>query len=412
MSKQIKLLENGVTLICEKLKKSKLASLYIGVKCGACDETNPDHYGISHVLEHMCFKGTEKFTSEELNKTIEQSGAQTNAFTSMENTVYMVDCKASDFKKMSEILFDMVFHSTFPEEELEKEKDVIRQEILMYEDDPVNQVNELHFNSNILNGTIFNHRVIGWEETVNNITSKDLKEYRDSNYTPNRVVISAAGDFDIDYLEKVVTSIYNPQKGKVGFSRKKVYAGLGGTLDKEGDLSTSYVLWSFSDLTKKNKEKFKMSLFNSIFVDGMSSRLFKRIREDLGLVYNISSDVQNYQDRGVGGIFTICDYENVSKIEEEMFKIIEDMKKGNITDEEVEKAKNAHEVALLMKQLSKTDCAYENISGYLTTGKLPNINKQYKDIQSITKQDIIDFINKEINVENISRTIYHPKDVS
>ena len=214
----------------------------------------------------------------------------------------------------------------------------------------------------------------------------------------------------MEELEDLINELYVVNDSPSCLSRGKIRPKLGKKFEEFSDVSSSYVLWSFCDMSRAKKDAYIMSLFNSIFSEGMSSRLVRKIREELGLVYTISSDIQMYSNRGVGGIFTICDRKNIDRIEEEMFNILDDLKKGNFSDKELEKAKNLHEVAIIQKSMSgKVNVAVKNVGAYLRFGRLSNDMRHYKMLQSITKDDLIEFANKKFNKELFSRTVLSPK---
>lgn len=409
--RSIKVLDNGLTLICEHIKKCQLGTIAIGVQVGAFNETDLSKLGLSHVLEHMFFKGTKTHTYDELNKLIENSGAETNAYTSFNETLYYITCKMNDFERMSDILFDMYLNSTFPEEELEKEKTVIEQEILMYKDDPYAVVNEHHFCDNLFKGTSFGHNILGSVETVHNITVEDLRKYRDVNYIPENTIVSASGDISMEQLETLVRKYFSFDKKAV--PNKTVFKYRPKLHTKEcytDNISQSHVIWSFGDIDRTKRESYLMTTFNSIFACGMSSRLYSRIREELGLVYTIGNDAQTYFNRMITGVYTVCDYEDIETIEKEMFSILEDMKNGNITDEEFEKAKNIQEVEIIKNDMSNIDLAIKNFRTYITFHKLYTSKQLLKTVNSLTKEELIQYIKKHCDTKNFSRTILKPKE--
>lgn len=409
MSDKIKILENGVTLICHTNKKSKIGEIAIGVKVGSVNEVDPKLHGISHVLEHMFFKGTKTRTYKDINEAIENTGAEANAFTDYDKTCYYITCKMSDFDKMSEILMDMFSNPTFPEEELKKEKEVVHQEIMMYDDDPDSKScaisNELSFE-----GTTMAHDIGGTWNTVKNFTSDDLHKYRDDHYTADRIFVSASGNLTIDHLEELVNKYLTnikpavkreaPEKIKVSYGKTKL-------LDRE--VSQAHVVWTVADYERNKIEAYKLALFNEIFAMGMSSKLVNRIREELGLVYSISMSVQPYGSHANVGIFTICDAENIDTIKENIDILLDEMKEGKFTDKEFMKAKNSQEFDIMKAELRQMGYALFNLNNMISLGRLSNSKLNLRRIQSITREDLIEFINHKFKKDKFTLAAVVPR---
>ena len=196
-----KVTDNGITVIFDSIDNISTCSLGVFVRTGSKDEL-PDEDGISHVLEHMMFKGTEKRNYFEISEEVDYLGASINAHTSKEETVYYINSLSEYINKSSDILFDIVTNSLFSEKELEKEKDVIIEEIKMYEDMPDDLVFELNY-KNCIEGQ-YGKPIIGTEESVKSFSSEMVKKYYKEKYIKDNILIVVSGNFS---KEKIIEKI-------------------------------------------------------------------------------------------------------------------------------------------------------------------------------------------------------------
>lgn len=402
-----KILENGVTLICETLKNIKVGTIAVGFKVGSMNEKEFKMFGISHAVEHMLFKGTSTRTSKEINDLIENTGGLANAETSVNKTVYYINMRMCDFEPMTEILFDMVQNASFTKEEWEKEKDVIHQEIKMYEDDPQGVVQDNIFKISFEDENLA-HPVIGYWDSVKNITTEDLKKYVEDNYTSDRMIVSASGDITIEELEKLVFKYYkkNSKSKEEDFNLKQVY---GKKIENEKDLAQTYVTMTLADFDRTKKVMYESVVFSEIFSGGMSSKLWKRIREELGLVYYIGCSYIPCANKALYGISFMCDYDQVNVIIDNIYDLIEEMKQGDFSDVEFQKALNSQEYGFMCSKLNKSGCAVNNLKAYISFKRVPNENRDLKLIKNVTKENVINFAKKYFKRNKFNIAIVKPK---
>lgn len=408
MTVKTKVLENGLTLICDTIRKSKLATIAIGVKTGSLNEKEEKDFGISHILEHMMFQGTSTRTSDEINAAIENTGSKTNAFTDVDKTVYYIKTKMSDLESMTEILFDMFLNSTFDEKRLEREKKVIIQELKMYKDNSASRVYDLAVKLTHL-GTTLEHPIIGNLESIMNITSQDLKDYKDKHYTTDRTYISVSGNITLEELETLVNKYYICNNTKYQGYDEVIKTTYGNQEEISKDISQANTIITLVEIDRNSKEVFTMSLFNEIFCNGMSSKLVKRIRQELGLVYDISMFFDSYGNRGTLGISFASDYQNIDLIKENISLLLEEMKEGNFSEVEFLKAKNSQEYALMQKELNLVGTAIDHLTNMISLNHPSQSKKYLQKIKSIKKEDIIKFA-KKISLKKANIAIVKPNE--
>ncbi|AFS78557.1 M16 family peptidase [Gottschalkia acidurici 9a] len=333
-----KTLENGLRIVTEYIPYVKSVSIGIWVEAGSIRE-NVHNNGVTHFIEHMIFKGTEKRTAKEIAESIDNIGGQINAFTSKECTCYYVKVLDNHLSDAIEILADMLFNSKFDEEEMKKEKGVILEEIKMYEDSPEDLVTDLLAKS-IFNNHQLGMPILGSSETLNNLTREDILDYYKTYYTPENTVISIAGNFkeeDIMDLIKEYFGNWEPnQKNLEVNNPPKIDRNI---ISKVKDIEQMHLCLGMEGINSGNMDLYPLLVLNNIFGGGMSSRLFQTVREDMGLAYSIYSYMYSYKDVGVFSIYAGMNKENILTVSEIIVKNINEIKKNLINEEEMNKSK-------------------------------------------------------------------------
>ena len=300
---EVKTLNSGTRVIVENKRGVEGVSFRMHFSIGSKDET-PEIYGISHLIEHMLFKGTKKRSAFQISYDLERVGASVNAFTSKQSTCYLTYGTKDSLKTCVEVLSDMFFNSVFDEIELEKEKQVVLEEMKMYQDTP-RDVAETLIEQCFFDGTPYSHDIIGTEKSVLSITREQILEYIKKYYTPKNLVVSFAGNITLEKALKLVEEYIES-----GFKVKEKSEFLPNTVDfmpkrkeikKYMQTNQSHVLIAFP-VENIFKQTPLSTYCSRSLCNGMSSRLFQIIREKLGLVYSIFSGVYSYE---IGGLFII-----------------------------------------------------------------------------------------------------------
>ncbi len=305
-------LSNGVRVLTERLPESHAVSIGIWVATGSRDEPS-EFSGISHFIEHMIFKGTENRSALDIAKTFDRLGGFSNAFTSKENTCFHAKVLDSHLDIVLELLADIFLNSTFDPLEVERERQVILQEISMVEDSPDELVHEL-FNKCFWQGNPVERSILGDPETVSKITSSHLKNHMLHFSTPERVVISAAGNVDHDKLCAKIESFFSNLASKGSNNCRQAPKGNYGCFFQEKDLEQTHIMVGLNGPSSVNPDRYTMLLLNVILGGSMSSRLFQEIREKRGLAYAVYSFVSTLQDAGFLGIYAGVAPENTGQV--------------------------------------------------------------------------------------------------
>lgn len=387
MEVDVRKLQNGITVIMENIEGVNTVSLGYFVKVGSKYE-KPIEEGVSHFIEHMLFKGTTNRTSKDISEEIDNEGGMINAYTTKETTVYYVQLLADSLYKGIDILSDMFINSTFTEENLDKERNVIIEEIRMYEDIPEEVAHEENAKFAI-NGPQ-GKSILGTEMSLKNINRDIMVNYFDETYNPESIVISLAGKIDKEKaFEKLNNTIGNFKRN---YSKREISREFtlnsGENIIKKEEANQVHLCFNTLGVSSKDKNRYSLSMISNVLGGNMSSRLFQKVREEKGLAYSIYS----YNSSGEeGGLFTIYagttknDYKEVLNI---IKKEIEDIKNNGITEYELQKAKNQF-LSMITFGLESTKGRMNRIaSSYMMYGEVKPIEETIKEIEGVTIEDI------------------------
>ena len=270
---------NGVRILVEKLPYVRSVSMGIWVNVGSGNES-PEENGLTHFIEHMLFKGTYSRTAKEIAESFDRIGGQLNAFTSKENTCYYAVTLDHHAEEAITILADMFFHSKFTDADIEKERQVIFEEMAMVEDTPDDDVDERLWNTMYPTHPI-GAPILGTEETLETFTKEKIESYMYENYTPDKVVISVAGNVSDDLVNKII-SLFDQFQNKSHHSKilKAPPVFRAGNIEKESNTEQSHIAIGFEGLTVKDPDLVSLLVVNNILGDTTSCRLFQKIREE------------------------------------------------------------------------------------------------------------------------------------
>jgi predicted Zn-dependent peptidase len=300
MSVTISHLPNGLTIVTDPMAAVETASLGVWVDTGARHET-PALNGVSHMLEHMAFKGTERRSARAIAEEIEAVGGHLNAYTSRENTAYYAKVLKEDVGLAMDILSDILQRSIFDPEELERERAVILQEISQTLDTPDDIVFD-YFQSTAYPTQGLGRPVLGTAESVKALDRASVVGYMRSNYGAERMVLSAAGKIEheriVDYANDMFADF-----PRASIPPPELATYKGGDFREERDLEQVHLVLGFNGVTYDDRDFYPISVFSTLFGGGMSSRLFQEIREKRGLAYSVYSFSSSYHDGGIFGIY-------------------------------------------------------------------------------------------------------------
>ena len=345
---EITTLNNGLRIVTQNMPGLETVSMGIWNFVGGRDELEKFN-GVAHLLEHMAFKGTTSRTALEIAETIENVGGDINAYTSKEITAYYVKLMSKDLPIGIDILTDILQNSTFLEEELNRERGVIIQEIGMYLDTPDEMISDYWQEKAYPNQPI-GRSILGKTEIIKNISRDEVKNFMLSNYNPKKMIISAAGKINHkEFVEQISKTCSNLPKGNQNNRLPAQYKG--GEYREEKDLEQIHLLLGFEGINYHHDDYYSLLVYSSILGGGMSSRLFQEIREKRGLVYGVSSFCSSFSDTG---IFAIYAGTGENQIEELIPTLCDELNKSfnNIKEKEINRGKEQLKASLMMSRES------------------------------------------------------------
>jgi predicted Zn-dependent peptidase len=362
-------MKNGIRVVTEEIPYVNSVSVGIWVKIGSRNETININ-GVSHFIEHMLFKGTQNRSAKEIANSIDKIGGQLNAFTSKESTCYYAKVLDSHFDIALDVLADMFLNSSFVQEEIEKEKGVIMEEINMYEDSPEDLVHDL-FTQGVWSGNPLGMSILGTEDSLNGLNRDKMFDYYKANYTPENIVISVVGNIKheavVEKVEKQFGNMKSPAKKHV-IIEKPVFDPIRITRNKETE--QVHLCLGFEGVETDNESFYPLLTMNNIFGGAMSSRLFQNIREDKGLAYSVFSYPSSYQDCGLYSIYAGMKPTQLKTVTQLIMEEIHEMMHKGLTEEELydskEQMKGSYTLGLestsgRMISIGKSELMYNRI---------------------------------------------------
>jgi len=359
---QKEILPNGLVLLTERMEHVHSISVGIWLRSGSRREP-AELNGISHFIEHMLFKGTERRSAEDIAREVDSVGGMLDAFTSKEMVSFNTRVLDEHLPKAFDIIADMVLEPKFAAEEIEREKSVILEEIRMTRDNPEDLVHEL-LTQNFWEQHSLGKPILGTPETVTEFTREKLQTWFRSCYAPNNMVITAAGNLTHAHLVELVTERFTPLKPSPnGAADAKPQPAPHITLRTKRELEQTHVCIGLPSLPMADRRRFAVSILNIVLGGGMSSRLFQNIRERQGLAYSIFSELNAYRDAGLLSVYAGASLENMEKLIRSVLDEFRRLKDEPLPAEELRRAKDHLKGATLLA-LEGTGARMNNLARY------------------------------------------------
>ena len=409
---QTKIYKNGLRLIFEKNDKSVVATS-ICFNVGSQNESKHEE-GYSHFVEHMIFKGTKTLSPIEIMDKLTFLGADFNAYTSKIATKFVFKCLDENFEKCFEIYSDMLINAEFVEDELNKERQVVIEEMKRCEDEPTDVMYRRAM-ENFFVGHSYAHDELGQEELIENVTRQQLLDYKNKYYKSENCVISIVGNLEFENVDRVVENYfsrffnYDAEPLKHNFEPYEIKINNKYDIVERND-NQANVCIVIKSVSSADKDKHICDLYTSILGSSQNSRLFKIIREKLGLVYTIYA--YNEMSPKTGELIIVFGTrpKNVKKAMLEIKKAIVDFAKNGATVEELERAKNWKKSCLSFGTETNSNLAEINGTTYNVFDKIFDKDERYKQTQNVTLEDVNNFA-KRIESEKILNVVAVGKNV-
>lgn len=386
-------LKNGLRVVTEKNTGVNSISVGIMIKNGSRNETE-DINGISHFIEHMFFKGTKKRNAKQIAETIENLGGQINAFTSKEATCYYIKNLYTHLDTSLEVLSDMIINSKFDEEEIEKEKSVVIEEINMNNDNPEEVLYDLHSKVSF-KGDMLQYPILGTAEKVKNITRDKIINFINEKYTPSNSVISICGKFDDKELADLIERYFGAWENKSTFISKYNNVSV-----KEGsdyinkEIEQLHIALGLKGLPYNHENGYALVLLSNILGGGVSSYLFQKVREQLGLCYTIYCYPQTFEGAGVIDIYAGLGKDYGERALEAINEELDSFVRNGITKEQLAINKEKIKASYILGLESTSSKMFGNAKSVLLRGSIRTEEDVIKKIDEMN-MDNVDFVMKE-----------------
>ena len=377
---------SGLRLVVKKIDGLLSVSMGLLVGTGSCFETEQEN-GISHFIEHMMFKGTPKRNAFEISDAMDRIGAQSNAFTSKDTTCYYAKSTSEHLEEAFEILSDFVLHSTFPESEMDREKGVVLEEIAMVEDTPddlcLDVLAEAYY------GTAgYGRTILGPSDNVRRFTREHLCAYIAECYNPANIVVSLAGNVDPRFAEELVEKYMESELVKRAFTpRAKQIELRGQSLFRSKDIEQVHFAFGYPSFPREDKRMDAAMVVNAVLGGGMSSRLFQRVREQLGLAYTVYSFISSYTEGGSLTVYAGVNPNNVQKACDAIDETIDTLRKNMITPEELARGKEQLKSSLIMAQENTATQMIAYGKYMLYNDSILDMEKRIRELGALTLDD-------------------------
>lgn len=402
-------LPGGLKVVTEHIDSVKSVTVGIWVKTGSRDEKE-EQAGITHFLEHMLFKGTDKRTAYDIALSMEAVGGYLNAFTSTEYTCYYARCLDTQMGRALDVLTDMLGHSTFPEEEMEKEKKVVIEEMKMYRDSPDDYIFE-EFSSQIFKNHPIGRPIIGYENTVSGFTRQNLLNYIGSRYQAPNLLVAVAGNVNHEEVVKLVQEHVNvDSRGELINNEQPMteYQSESKILTKQ--IEQTHMIMGRRGLDFDHADKYTLLLANTVLGGGMSSRLHQNIREKFGYCYSIGTFNQSYTDSGLFGVYIGTDEDYVDHVRELISKEFEQIGSELIPHKELKEAKSQLKGKLLLSQESMSNRMTRLAKSELYFNRFVTLDELVENIDRVSAEDIRTFSESFFDKKLYSETLLMPEN--
>jgi predicted Zn-dependent peptidase len=393
-------LSNGITVVLETMPYLRSAAFGIWVKVGSSNE-NEKNNGISHIIEHMLFKGTKNRTARQIADDMARIGGDINAYTSKECTSFYAVTLDEHLPIAIEILGDMLNYSLFDEKALEKEKGVIIEEIDMYDDSPEDLVHEM-LQMKIWDKHPLGYQISGSKKTVKAITRDEIIQFMKKYYVSGNMVISVAGNFKedeiVELLEKNFSTI--PQGDRQQDCTVPIYHPT--LYTKQKDVEQLHLNMAFQSVVADAEEKYTLTILNSVFGGSINSRLFQEIRENRGLTYTIYSYGSSYKKAGLLQVYGAMNPIQLTQVLSNIFDIIEELKTTPLSEDELSMSKEQIKTELIMGNEGAKSRMNSNGKSILFKDYITPLDELINRVNKVTAKEILTFANQYLKKETSS----------
>ncbi len=403
-------LDNGVRVLSEHHSDSRCVVTGFWVEAGSRYEA-PNQVGISHLLEHMVFKGTEKYSALELALCMESKGGDINAFTAREHTCFHTTSLCDDLDLSVDVLAQVTAFARFNPSDFEKEKGVVQQEILMAADDLEEFVYDLYFEKIFPNNSL-GYQILGSMESVAGLSLQDIQNYYDRHFVPENIIVTAAGNVDHDQLVK---SVSNHLKDKKWMGQRPdtplITPPRSVVKDRfTKDCEQSHIIVGFPACSYSDADRFNGFVLNTALGGGMTSKLYQSIREERGLVYSIFSLLNTFTDTGIQTIYAGTEQKQVDEVVSLIRQELKTIRANGLTKEEINLYKRQAKGQILIGSEDIDNRMNSIAVNEMVFGEYRSVDRVIADIDQVNVDSVMAYIEDKLDPDNLSLFILGPKE--
>ena len=401
-------LDNGIRIVTKQIPQARSVAMGVWVNVGARDE-KVEEGGLSHFIEHMIFKGTKRRTALQIAKELDAVGGQCNAFTSKENTCYYAKVLDTHVDVMVDLLSDVFLNSVFDPGEVERERQVIVQEIGMLEDTPDEHIHVL-LAEGVWGSHPIGRSILGTRETVARFDSNTIKDYFRRAYQPDRIVISAAGNIQTGSFVKAIAQAFEGVgKGNSFPERTKPSMAWVATAHPK-NLEQVHICLGTAGVAITDPRRHACALLNVVLGGNMSSRLFQEIRERRGLAYSVYSFVSSYSDTGLIGVYVGVQASSTEQVLEVIVREMKRIREEPVDDSELRNAKEHLKGGIYLAAESTDNQMTRLAHNEISFGRFIPLQELVDEIEKVTAQDVRELAQEMFQDNAISLSLLGPVD--
>ncbi|MFA5032107.1 MAG: pitrilysin family protein [bacterium] len=394
MSYSKTVLPNGLRVVTERIENVRSVCLGVCIVQGARDETDSES-GISHMIEHLIFKGTRKRTAKDIAIQVDSIGGELNGFTAHEFTYFYARCMDEHFEFVWDILSDIVKNAKFESDQIELERNVILEEIKSFNDSPSEQA--LHILSQLLfDSHPFARSIAGSEDNVKRFSQEDILKFRNSHYKAPGIIAVASGAIQHKNFAELVSKTLKFSKETLSARNNVLPKKLSSKIRQleKKDISQIHLAMGTKSIEYKNKDRYAWSILTTIMGGGMSSRLFQRLREKEGLVYEALSFLELFSDTGIFGTYLVTDPKNVNKAIDCVWDEFDQLRKNGLEKKELIRTKGQLKGNLMLSLESTSSRVASLLTNEMHLGKYVSPEETIRNIDKVSADDVLSIADK------------------
>lgn len=400
-------LSNGLRVVF-KPSAQPIAHLCMVIDVGSRDES-PGEHGIAHFTEHLIFKRTEKRSTNQILNRLELVGADLNAYTTKEYTCVHASFLNEHLGRAMDLFEDILFHSTFPDNEIEKEKGVIIDEIASYQDSPEDAIAD-EFEDLIFSGHDLGHNILGDEESLVNLKKEHFDRFIKNYYQPENMVLGITGNYSLNKVKKITEKYYGPLSTQT-ITKVRVAPTViqPATISVQKPISQVHFMLGDQGYSIHDKKKTALSVLNNMLGGmGMSSRLNLEIREKYGIAYTVESNYTAYSDTGVFNVYFGTEADKMAKAHKLVLKEFKKLRDKKLSVTQLKQAKNKFIGQIALGEESRMALIIAMAKNIIDYGEVETLESIYNRISKVSAEDIWDVSNEILNPDKLHSLIFQP----